>query len=241
MDSLKASGYKHNPDVIKRCFKTTGDVITVTEDIKVIFPERYVAQELAYIGSTVRVVSILAIVDSKNNYGVMIAPVYIELSPMNITSVTIDNGVNKVLEFEKGGIFTGNRNLVRNEGFMYNLFDEFFLKGKIPWFLGYDHISDLLIESKKYAGSNIGKNPIAMEILTAIISRDVNDKKVFFRQILESNKSKKQKTHIGLNNIYYSFDNTASKLVGGYYGAGVTSAVINKEKETTVVADMLRA
>jgi hypothetical protein len=241
MDSLNSGSYKYNPSAIKKLFKTSGNAITVLEELTVMFPERYEAQELAFIGSTVKTVSIFAVVDSKKNYAVVLAPVYIELSPMNITSIDVDGTVNKVLEFQKGGIFSGNTNLIINEDFMYNLFDEFFLKGKIPWFLSYEHISNLFMEAKKYAGSKLGGNPLAMEILTAIISRVEGNKEVFFRQVLESSNSKKKKTHVGLNNIYYSFDNTNSKINGSYYGSGVSASVINPESKTTKVADVLRA
>lgn len=241
MNSLGGESYKYNPNAVKKLFKTTGNIITVLEDLTVVFPDRYVNQELAFIGSTVKMVSIFAVVDKNRNYGVVLAPIFIELSPMNITSVDIDGSINKVLEFKKGDVFAGNRELILNEDFMYNLFDEFFLKGKIPWFLNYEHISNLFMEAKKYAGSKLGGNPLAMEILTAIICRVEGNKELFFRQVLESNKSKKKKTHVGLSNIYYSFDNTNSKINGSYYGSGVSSAIINQEKETTKVADVLRA
>lgn len=124
-----------------------------------------------------------------------------------------------------------------NDSFLYDLFDEFFIKGNIPWFLDYDDVNDLLLETKKYAGSNIGKNPLAFEILTSIIARDPNDKKQFFRKL---DNTKKKPTYVGLNNIYYSYTTTGARLVGGYYGPGVTAAVVDKEEEASYIEKILK-
>lgn len=241
MDAVNKGYFKYNPKAVMKLLKTTGNSITALDDLRVIFPIRYENQELAFMGSVVKTVSIFAVADNNNNYGVVLAPIYIELTPMNITTLEINGEVNKVLEFQKGGIFSGNTNLIMNEDFMYNLFDEFFLKGKIPWFLNYEHVSNLFMEAKKYAGSKLGKNPLAMEILTAIITRSADNKEVFFRQVIDSKNSNKGNSFVGLNNIYYSFDNTNSKINGSYYSSGVTAAIINPEDKTTKVADVLRA
>lgn len=241
MENYTKDTFKHNVPLVQSAVKTVKETIVCTKDIRIIFPERYINQGLAFMGSIVKVVNIFAIIDDKNNYSTTICPAYIELIPSNITDITVD-GVNyKCLHFEKDSVICGNINLVRNTDFLYNLFDEFFIKGKVPWFLSYDNKSDILLESMKYANSRIGNNPVAYEILAAIISRSSDDKTQYYRHKIKDNKGKVPMINIGLNNIYYSFDNTASKIIGGYYGPGVTAAVITKEKKTTVMADVLRA
>lgn len=243
MDKINLSSLKRNPDVFKKYFKYVGDTIICNEDLKVIFPERYINKELVFMGSTTRIISIFAILDKYDNYCAVIAPIYQELAPFNITDAVVGDVMYKVLHFNKNDVFTISKTLVKTDGFIYDLFDEFIIKGNIPAFLSYDDISELLLESKKYAGNNVGNNMLIMEILTSIIARDKNDKTIFFRQVLEkeSDKIKSPIDYIGLNNIYYSFDNTGARLVGGYFGSGVINAILNKEKETTVVSDLLRA
>jgi len=239
MDTLKLEGLKHNPSVIKDSLKQTGNVIKTTKPLKVIFPERYTTRSLAFMGSVVRLIGYFAIVNEKNEYGVMLVPAFYELAPFNVASVEIDGDVNTVLEFEANSVFITNTNIVKTNSMYYNVFDEFFVKGKIPWFLSYEMSSDIFLESKKYSGNSIGKNPITYELLTAITSRNLKDKNVQIRHTIKDKKDT-SRTVVGLNNIYYSFDNTASKLFGGYYGQGVTAAIVNKETETTAVADVLR-
>jgi len=238
MDVIPIDNLKRNPDIIKKCFKKINSTIICTKDISIVFPERYINKNLANIGSVVKVVSIYAILDGEGNYAIVNKPIFIDLTPTNIKTVEID-GVNyKELIFEKYSTFTTNTNLVMLDKFMFDLFDMFFIQGKVPWYLNYEDVSKIFIESKKYANNNVGENILAFEILTSIIARDKNDKTKYFRKV-ENKKSKP--VFIGLQNIWYTFDNTISKLVGAYFDKGITSALVNKEEKTTKLEEILRA
>lgn len=239
MEKIHVSGLKRNPSVIKSYFKKVKNTVLVTEDVKVIFPERYINRDLAQIGSTVDVMSIYAILDGKKNYAIVNKLIMQNLSPYNITEITIDNVIYKELHFRKGDVFITNTNLVKTNTLIYNVFDEFFTKGNIPWFLSYNDLSDILIASKEYTGSDIGKNPIAVEILASLIARNADDKTKFYRTVKE--KKKVKPSYIGLNNIFYSFDNTGAKLVGGYFGQGVPNAMVVPETKSSEVTKILRA
>lgn len=240
MNTLRLEGMKHNPSVIKESLKHVGTVVKTTKPLRVMFPERYTTKDLAFMGGVVKLVGYFAVVNDKNEYGVMLIPAFYELTPFNVTNVEINGDVNVVLEFEADNVFISNSKIVKTESLYYDVFDEFFVKGKLPWFLSYEMTSDIFLESKKYSGSGIGKNPISYELLAAITSRSNKDKNKQLRHTIKDKKDL-SRTVVGLNNIYYSFDNTASKLFGGYYGQGVTAAIVNKETETTAVADILRS
>ena len=239
MDKINVSGLKRNPDVIKSYFKKIKNTIIVTEDITVVFPERYGNRDLAQIGSTVDVMSIYAILDSKKNYAIVNKLIMQNLSPYNITDISIDNKIYKELHFNAGDVFMTNTTLVKTNTLIYNVFDEFFTKGNIPWFLSYDDLSDILIASKEYTGSDIGKNPIAVEILASLIARNPDDKTQYYRTLKEHKKI--LPVYTGLNNIFYSFDNTGAKLVGGYFGQGVPNAIVVPETKSSEVTKILRA
>lgn len=243
MDKLTISGFVRNPDVIKSYFKITKGVTVTNKNIRIIFPERYINRGLAIIGTTIKLVSIYAIVDDEGNYAISRAPIYQEVTPFNISDIMIGDHVYKELYFRAGDIVINNNTLVKMDNFMYDLFDEFYIKGNIPWYLDYNDVSDLLLETKKYADSNIGKNPLTMEILASLVARDKTNKKTYYRMILKSKKDIKNNppVYIGLNNIYYSFNNTGARIVGGYFGHGVTTAIVDQEQKTSSVSNILRA
>ena len=238
---LELGKLKHKPDAIKKLFTNKADSVLANDKFYIIFPERYVNKNLAVMGGTVKLISVYAIVDTNYNYGVISAPVFIDIAPNNITSVLVNGEVNKVLEIEKDHVFVYNRNLIQEESFLYDILDEFFLQGKVPWFMTYDKLSDLFIESRKYAGSKLGDDVLAMEIVASIITRSSEDKLVSYRHAVNKKGKVAKPGYVGLSNVYYSYDNTTAKLMGGYMKQGVTTAIVNREKSTTKVSAVLRA
>jgi len=238
---LDTSKLKHNPTAIGKLFKNTGDSTFCTDDLYVVFPERYINKKLAVMGSTVKLLSVYAVIDKSYNYAVVIAPIYTYIQPTNVTSIVVNGVVNKVLEFDKGSIFCADNNLLRDDSFMYDLFIEFFDQGKVPWYITYEKLAELLSESSKYAGSNIGNDPLAFEIMSAIVARDSKNKLNFYRHKIKSLDDKTPVEYVGLNNVVYAYDNTLSKIMGGYMETGITTAVVNKEERSNVVSKILRA
>jgi len=229
METVVSSSYKHKPDLIVKLLKQTGNTIIATDDLRIVFPDRYIDKSLAVLGSTVNVIAMVAILDNSDN------------TPNAIEDIMIDGKLYKTLLFNKGDVIVPNTVMVKNADFMYNLFDEFFVKGNVPWYISYDMLSDIFIESKKYANSSIGNDIVAFEILAATIARSVKDKHKQYRQTIKSTKDKAPVYYVGLNNVYYSYVNTGAKLIGNYYGSAVTGAVVDKEKESTELVDMLRS
>ena len=234
---------KRKPDIISSYFKKAGTGLSVSADVKVMFPSRYINKGLAIMGDTVTVLSIYAIIDDDNNYAVVNAPIMIELSPNMSDEVEIDGKAYTILEFPKGDIFTTNTSLVIRNGNIYELFDELFIHGNIPWYLNYEDLSDLFKLSSKYAGTNIGDNPLAMELLASIIARNKDDKTMLYRKLAKDMSviKKSDPAFVALLNIYYSFTSTMSKLSGSYFKDGITSALVNQETESNAVEDMIKA
>ena len=240
MDDVMSTGsFKRDPVTIKKLYKHKGDGVVATDDFYIVFPERYLSKELAVMGQSVKLLSIYAIVDSNDNYAVVSAPIFMDVVPSLVTRTIIDGVVNVVLHIDKGSLFIPNRTALRNASFMYNLMEEFLMQGKVPWFMSYDDLSDIMLNSVKYAGNNVGNDIVAMEIMASIVARDSRDKHIPYR--LVKNKHKVKPAYIGLSNVYYAFDNTLSKLMGGYMKQGVTTAIVNPEETTSKVSSILRA
>lgn len=242
MDKISSKDLIKNSELISGYFREVKDVIIVDADIKIVFPERFVEKEFVFLGNTIRLLGIYGIIDDNNNYAYTLAPIFQELSPSNVSEIMIDGVLNKVLEFKKGDIFMVDTTLVKTDAFIYDLYNEFYIKGNMPWFLKYNETSEILLESNKYADSNIGNNPLAFEILSAIISRDSEDKTKYVKNLIENDKQKltQDVTYVGLNNIYYSYTNTGSRVIGGYYGSGISTAMVDPEKKSTDLMDILR-
>lgn len=237
MDKLNISGLKRNPEIIKSYLKTVRSTVITTEDIRIVFPERYINRGLAIIGNTIKLVSIFAILDNYGNYAVVSAPIFQEVVPFSIHDLDVHGDTYKGLSFNSGDVVLPNTILVKSDNFMYDLFDEFYIKGNIPWYLDYTDVSNILAETKKYAGSNIGNNPLTMEIITSMVAKDPKNKQRYFRQVPDNKNSKPE--YVGLSDIYNSYNNTGSRLIGGYFSYGVTTALVSPEKESSTVSKIL--
>lgn len=242
METLNYKNFKRNPDKIKQLLKITGNITTALEDLRIIFPQRYINTGLAILDQKIQLLSVYALADEKDNYAVVSAPIMQVLTPANMTDVSIEGEIYKVMYFTKNNVMIPNNTLIMKDNFFYNLFKEFFMNGSIPWYLNYNDVTKLFLESKKYANSNIGKDPLSFEILTSIITRDPNNKKVFARQCpLINNVDKTKFSYVGLNNQYFSYDNTGAKLIGSRFGDGITTALVEPEKKTSATSDVLRS
>ena len=240
MDKFDITRLKRNSSVIKNKLKVVKDVTLVTDDLQVMFPTRYINSKLCIMGSNIKVIGLYAIIDYNNNYSVVNAPIIQNLLPNNISDVEVEGVEYKLLNFDKNNVFLPTNKLIVSDNFIYNMFEELFIKGNIPWYVSYEDLSNIFIESKKYTNSNIGNNSMALEILTAIVSRDPSNKKTYYRQILDKIKNENP-SYVGLNNLYYSFDNTGAKILGSYFGDGIVAAIVDKEKKTSKTAEILRS
>ena len=83
---------------------------------------------------------------------------------------------------------------------------------------------------------------LAIEILTAIIGRNKDNLKQEYRNLInEIGQIDESKLRwIGLENIFYSFNSTLSKMAGSYMKLGEISAILNPEKDISDLEHVVR-
>lgn len=242
-DTLDIGSLKRDPNKIKRCFKVVGNSTIATEDIRIIFPKRFIDKGLCQLDKITTLIAYYAILDSNDNYAVAIAPVAQSLQPSSISMVNIDktnSDVYIVLNFFKDDVVIPNNDCVQDASYLFTILDEFFFKGKIPWYLNYEDVSNLLLESKKYTGSNIGSNPIGLEILATLVAKDKNGEPYKIHIPNHEYIYKHNPKYTGLGDVK-SYPDTGAKLIGSRLKDGLTAALIEKETKTSDVSDVLRA
>lgn len=239
MDGIDISLLKRNPDAIKKHFIVKNSITLVKKTITVLFPERYIDRKLAILDTTTKLLAVHAIIDEELNYSVVSAPIIQILTPTKIGTISLGDDNYKTLEFtvdDEPIVYIPNNNLAMSDSFIYDIFDEFFIKGKVPFFLTYEDISDVFKGAKEYAGANIGADPLVFEFLASVIARNNKDKKRYAR--LDPGCDIE---YVGLNNPYYSFDNTAAKIIGSRFKVGLNTALVEPETKTSRTIQILKA
>ena len=242
-DTLDIGSLKRNPEKIKKCFKIVGNSTVATSDIKIIFPKRFIDKGFCKLDKLTTLLAYYAILDTEDNYAITIAPVAQQLQPSSISMLNIGKSEKDVficLNFYKDDVVIPNNDCVQDASYFFGILDEFFLKGKIPWYMNYEDVSNMILESERYAGSNIGSNPLGLEILATLVAKDKYGK-AYKNSITSANYIfTHNPSYTGLGDVR-SYTDTGSKLIGSRLKDGLTSALIEKETKTSDVSSVLRA
>lgn len=240
---MDVSQLQRNPDQIKQNLKALGeDKLITKEGCKIYIPQRYQEQNLAKVGSEVYTLAIFAIVVGDKYYGVSKAPSMTRLTPDTIRTVTIGEDEYLELVFEKGSVVMPNTNLVNDDTLLYYIYNEYFAKGKVPWYINYRDLGSLFEHAKDYTGTSLGANHVVTELITAAIARDNNDKTKFYRHVVDNVRQihSKAPVIVPLKSVTYGASNTTAKLIGAYWDEGVTSALVNPSDKTEPIEEILR-
>lgn len=236
MIALDINRLKRNPAVVSKLFKTNNGITTVNDDVMVTIPARYIDSGLAVIDNTVKTIGIYAIIDSKNNYAICNIPIFQELSPFSIEDTSVGDIKYKILNFNKGSVFMPSNKLIMNADVLYPIFNDLFAGGRVPWFMGYEDLCTVFVNSKKYINNKLGAAILSFEIITSVSARDSSSPMKYYRLT----NMKNNPIYVGLNNKYYSYNNTGAKLIGSYMKTGLMTSLMDPETKTSETANILR-
>lgn len=228
---------KRNPTAVSKLFKTSNNIATVSDDVVVTIPTRYIDAGLATIDTVVKTIGIYAVIDSKNNYAVCNTPIFHNLSPFSIEDTSIGDVKYKLLNFHKGSVFMTTTKGIVNADVLYPIFKDLFAGGRVPWFMGYEDLCTVFVESKKYINNKLGSSALAFEIITSVSARDSSDPTKYYRLTNMKNNPK----YVGLDNKYYSYNNTGAKLIGSYMKTGMMTSLLDPETKTSETSKILRS
>lgn len=242
METLDFKKFRRSNTDLLNCFDIKDNTTLVKKDISIIFPERYIKKGLCNFRETVMLVCIFAILDkTTNTYCKCIAPVRQSFTPTERSEVVIEDELYIELKFYKGDVFTPFNDTVKESGFLFTLFELFFLQGKVPIYVDYIDLGRLFIETTKYTGvSGVGDSAISNEIMATMVSRDSKNLDKFFKNTIVSLSESDKVTFIGLNDTFYGYDNTASRLIGNYLNECIVNSIIDPEKEPNKIGYVLQ-
>lgn len=189
MRILSAKEFKRKPDIINSKIIETPDSYLAGEDLSIIFPKRWLdnAAYLANIGINISIVGILCIIDENLNYSITKIPTRIITNPNRITDLRIDDIDYKEMYYSRGEQIICNRDIVKDNGDIFTLFSEFYFKANIPWYIDYEELDDIFINADKFAGSKVGENRMAIELMTSIVAKDSRDMTIPYRLAVNKN------------------------------------------------------
>lgn len=222
---------------------TSDESIVTSRGCKIIIPERYVDKGLAVISSEIRILGIFAIIVDDMYYGVSNAIAMLRIKPTVISTIKINGDNHLEFTFDPGSVVVADHQVVKDDGLLFKVFDMFIDKGRVPWFMDYEKdLASLFDSSGKYTGIDFDKNHVILEIIAASITRSSKDLIVYYRQAVKSRSDveKLEPSVVPLRSVSHGATNTPTKLIGSYFGDGLTAALVNPSDRIEKIEEILR-
>ncbi len=236
--------YIRKPEVVLQALKTTstGQVIT-QQACKIQVPARFMDVGLGQIGTETYVMGYFALILDSHEYTVCNIAAIVELNPFKTLTTLIDDVLYYEFYFEPGDVVIKTTDLVRRSNLMYNIFDEFVFKGKVPWYLEYEDLGKLFDTAKSHGDSNVGESLETIEFITSIISRHTDDRTQPIRLLIKDYKeiTKDSVQYVGMNSVFYSVNSTMNRLTGSYFNDGIVSSMVIPTDKVSTIESILRA
>lgn len=239
---MKASDFTRHPPTAENDLKLVGNQRYITQKgCQILIPARYREAGLVKIGAETYVLGMLAYVVG-SRYSVMRIPAMFRTEPSQINNVVFDADPYLELVYEAGDTVIANKDIVQDDALLYEIYDEFFAKGHVPWFFNYYDVGRLFAESPYYTGVRLGANHAVLEMLAATICRAPDKPTQFYRQFVERKEDveKNPPFIIKLSSVSYGATNTTAKLIGAYWEEGLNSALVNPSDKVEPIEDLLR-
>lgn len=233
-----------NPAAIHNSLVETPDGRLLTKTgCKIHIPARYAERGLADVGVENFILGLYAMIVDDTYYAVSTVCAFIKVDPTSVTRIKVNSDDYYELYFEAGSTVFPSLDLVKRDTLVYNIYDELFSKGYIPWYFGYNDLGRVFDTAKKHAGTNIGSNKEVTELIVSLVSRDAKDKTKYYRTAVNTlaDLEKNLPEFIALRDVTYAATNTTNRLGGSYAAVGIVASLNNPSDRTERIESLLRA
>jgi len=230
---------KRNDKLIKSFLVDAKGRIDCTKKLFMVYPDRYTLKGLAAIDNDVTVIGIVLVMDENYNYGVFSLMNILTVSPETVEAITIDDKPYTILEFTAPNFISDNV-VIKDPGHVFALFEEFYTKQNIPFYIEYEDLFKMFTKSAYTTGSSLGLSPVGIGLLTSATGKDASGKKSIRTSFPRDKITLDNFRWVSLSNADLAYDNNVSRLLGSYLNKGVTAALADNDAEYTTIEDTLR-
>lgn len=230
----------------EKVFEALGDLpnkpVIAKKKLSITFPVRFRDIKLAVIGEHSFVYGLFAIIVD-NHFALMNISTYVELGKAAVTIEKVNDVEYYVYTYEPGDIVIRTKDVVARSALIFSAIDEFYFKGKVPWYVGYEDMSKVFNTAMEYAGTKAKIIPSVMEFLASYVARAKKDRTKFIREVAKTREdyALENIAWVPLRSVFWSAPGTVNKLAGAYFADGVVSALVNPSDRVESVESVLRA
>lgn len=240
---MEHTQYIRDPQRVQAYLRELEDErLVTTKGCKIVIPVRFAERDLAYVGMETRIVGIFAMIVEDMYYAVSIANAMMRITPSSTIKVIYDGDEYYEFSFDAGATVIPSVQLVQTDTLAYSIYNEILAKGRVPWYLGYEEMSELFETARYHANANIGQNQEITELIVSIIGRNGNDRHQEYRHHITDYRDlvTNPPVFIPLRSVTYAATNTLNKLAGSYARDGLISALVTPTDRVEKIEALLR-
>lgn len=222
--------FKRNKAFILSCLApsdvASGPVIC-KKPMKVVFPQRYVDRSMAFLGSETSFTGIFATI-CEGYYSVTKACAMVPSEPTATRTLNWLGREYVELSYEVGSTYMKTRDLVKHDQLVYRIYDEFFNKGNVPWFMTYDDMLNIFDTANKHGGTSITDAKEVTHFIVSLIARVKGELTEYFRSSIQTREDLEsiQPAFIAMINAAYAPTNTLNRIAGSYFDEGTIASIV---------------
>lgn len=216
--------------------------LVTAEDCYVVFPEKYIAKQLAYLqGRDKSILGICAIVMG-DRYCPMILPNMIKVKPEDTSRFELNEVEYVALEYSKGAAIFESMNVIMSDLLVAVIYDTYIDSGLDAFFLNYEDRLKMFDATGLYAGITLGANHAVMRFIIAKILRNPKDKMKLAKESLNTQAKVSALSYevVPFNSVIYGPKTTTGKLSGARADVGVNSALVSPSEKSDDIEKLLR-
>lgn len=222
--------------LIKSLLVYTKDGINIKEKLYMVYPDRYNNIGLTRIGVNIEVTGVAMLMTESKKYSVITIPNMIEVLPASIDNTTVDDEDYVVMTFLPNK-FVSSITTTDDADIPVTLFEEFVQLGKIPFFMDTGDLLKTFNKTNITTSSSVFGSSIIVELLLALISR-TKDGKLARQKLNKEEMTSDNIKYIGISKVEGYLNNT-SRIIGSYFGNGLTAALNDDDPVDTDMDDIL--
>ena len=226
-------------DSLKKYIERKGEQYIVTTDkVQCKINDRWSLYGSLDISESVTSVGVMDVeINDKYTCGLLLFA-NINMKPSIIEKITIDGQLFYLLTFNKGDVFINNISVVKDGDIIFKIYKEYIDgSGKLN-LMKYEDYNKFLDQANEVCDANIPVDRAMLEVIYSFVFRNKDDLLQVYRHTDMKNTEYEK---IPLKAYHISAKNTLSKMAESYTFDGITSALINQNKDKTLLEDIIRS
>lgn len=231
---------EHDKGYILNSIRTLSDnSVIATRKVDVFFPKRFEDHNLAEIYDTIRCIGLVGIV-AGNKYACLGVLTRFAFSAGDVSETNINGDTYVVMHFEPGETIIESLLVPADPLITYDYFLEFIKFARIPWYIDFEKLLDVIDESRVIAGSFSGSCAQVIRVLLSLTCRDPDNPDVEFRYGNNISNPNVKPLIIGMNNPGQLLTGTFARFSGGYLADNTIAGIQEGPTEITELEKILK-